>query len=295
MGDEAAPLLPNDAGSFPALRRFQAATPVALAELPTELGLRPFGLFVEGLADPLYGSGGTPRALDPGGDLSDWRSLGWCSPVGRPVRVDTRPDGNAVVLWTLEQRARRWAEARSSGNPGPVLVVPELIRRVGRLGVIVEAATVDPFNDHEGLRTVYDERDQTAFVHREARRMGKRAFARRTGLPLKVAERAALGRTIARRNIDQACRALLDGTSLPTCSLPGCDKPVGRPNALYCGKAHRDRAYRMRVRGREPVSHNGKEKDPFVGFSCPACGTVRFGDTKRPCPVCASSNHGDDQ
>lgn len=287
-GGTPGPLLPEAAGRFPALRRFQISSPAALAELPRTLGVRPFGLYVEGLADPLYGNPVTPRALDPGGDLSDWRDLTWCGPDGTALPVATQPEAGAVALWTLESRAIRWATPRREPPPVPVLVVPELIRKVGRLGVLVEAATVDPFADHEGLRVIYDEGDQPGFIAREIKRRGASSFARRFDVPDRTADRLAAGgrpnKTTSRRVL-----ARLNRAPAKTCARSGCVKPVDRPNAKFCGKAHRDAAYRARRKARVGKGHPGQVPDPVADQVCADCGAVLLGAAVvGPCPVCSN-------
>jgi len=286
-GDGPGSLLPAGAGRFPALRRFQVASPAALAELPEALGVRPFGLYVEGLPDPLYGDSVTPRALDPGGNLADWRELRWCRPDGSSVRVATEPTAGAVVLWTLEGRAQRWATPRREERPVPVVVLPELIRKVGRLGVLVEAATVDPFDDHEGLRAVYDEGDPATFVAAEARRLGPTEFALRYSVPIGTAEKVSVGRRPNPATIRLVLAGLSSTNNTPrTCAFDGCDQPIVRHNAKYCRRSHADRAYRSRLRAK--ASRSDSAESP----SCRVCHGVMLGAADRGDGVCFACEDG---
>jgi hypothetical protein len=285
-GGRSGPLLPAEAGEFPALRRFQVGSTAALAQLPDELGVRPFGLYVEGLPDPLYGATTTPRALDPGTDLSDYRGLRWIGHHGQAERIATEPDAHAAVLWTLGGRARRWATSRTEIISDPVLVVPELIRRVGRLGTVVEASTGDPFGDHGSVRVVYDEGDAAAFIHDELTRLGPATLAERYDLPPDTAKKLRPGRQPSPATIRRVQAALRKAGTSRTCALDDCDAPLSRRNSLYCSKAHRERGYRLGQKSlRRPAP------DPFVHVACIGCGTVLLGAAAHgPCPVCSTQN-----
>ena len=118
-------------------------------------------------------------------------------------------DGHTVPLQTLQEFAEDWTKPREPNDPGEVVIDYRLIRRVGRGGALVDAQLAGDGVNLSQYQVVYGEGDAPAFVYEQARRLGKRAFADRTGLPPTVAERAAMGKPISRRNIDTALRALL--------------------------------------------------------------------------------------
>ena len=118
-------------------------------------------------------------------------------------------------------------------------------------GDIIEAELVDADDDTSGLLAVFDAGDAAGFVHRWAREAGKRAFARQTGLSLKTAERAALGRRLRTATLNRALRALrvpVEGTK--RCALPGCDAWVWNGRAFYCCPRHQATARKRRQRAR---------------------------------------------
>jgi hypothetical protein len=272
---------------FPVLRRFSAASPATLTEVPRALGLHPFGTFIEAEPDKLFGDPGAPVALDPGGDLASWAQLEWFRRDGRSVRVGTaHGPGVDVVLRTLDDYAYVWTRPQADDDADDVIEIdPRLVRRVGRGGALIDAQLADPEARPEDHQAVYSEGDRAGFVTERARAMGKRAFARLTGLPATVAERAALGLPISVANVEQALFEVTGrmGTER-RCALDGCEQPVLRPNANYCSKAHADRAYRERRRGRRA----SKAPDPFAAVPiCASCGAYMRGASDTGTGVCA--------
>ena len=254
---------------FPVLRRFSAASPSALAEVPAALGLHPFGSWVEAEPDKLFGDPGVPVALDPGDDLASWAKLAWFHRDGRRVRVGTTERlGVDVVARTLDDYAYGWTRPVLEDDDEDVIEIdPRLVRKVGRGGALIDAQLADPSARAKDHQVCYSAGDAAAFVADEARRTGKRAFARLTGLPATVAGRAALGLPISAANVERALQVLTGRRTERLCALDGCEQPVLRPNAHYCSKAHADRAYRQRRRARPaPVA-----PDPFAAV--PTCGS----------------------
>ena len=277
---------------FPVLRRFSAASPATLTEVPCALGLHPFGSFIEAEPDKLFGNPGAPVALDPGGDLASWAQLAWCRRDGRPVRVGTaHGPGVDVVLRTLDDFAYAWTRPRDDDDADDVIEIdPRLVRRVGRGGALIDAQLADPTARAEDHQVTYSEGAALTFVGEQAQRLGKRAFARLTGLPATVAERAAVGLPIAAGSVEQALLVLTGrrGTER-RCSLDGCGEPVPRPNARYCSKAHADRAYRERRRKRSAVA----APDPYGTVpTCASCGAYMLGAADTGTGLCADCAEG---
>lgn len=273
--------VPWDTGTtqpFPVLRRFSAASPETLAEVPAALGLHPFGPWIEAEPDKVL----TDRvaiALDPGDDLAGWARLSWFDRQGRPVRVSTARGRRAdVVLRTLDDYAWNWARPVPPDDDDVIEIDPRLVRRVGRGGALIDAQLADPEARAEDHQVVYSEGDPAGFVIEHARRLGPRPFARLTGLPIRVAERAALGRPISAANVERAILALTGGPGADgrLCGLHGCERPVTRPNARFCTKAHRDAAYRRRRADERP------DATPVCG----SCGALMLGAASTAAGLC---------
>jgi hypothetical protein len=264
---------------FPALARWSAGSPDALAAVPEALGAHAFSPLVDAWVDRLVAPGvPAPVALDPGDDLAGWDEAHWVDHDGRRVEVSTGDDpGTAVPLARLADVAADWCVPVPAQAPGLLHVDPRLVRRVGRGGSLVDAQLADPGADPGDHQVLYDEGDAAGFVAEAARHLGPRPFARLTGLALKVAERAALGQPISAANVERAIEALGSPSPERRCALPGCERPVPRPNARYCITAHADRAYRLR---------KTRRAIPSGASVCQNCGAVRFGNVAGPCPAC---------
>ncbi len=85
---------------------------------------------------------------------------------------------------------------------------PLLVQHVGRVSGVIDAHLLGLPGDLGTYRPRYDDAERLSAVHKVAQAMGKRAFQRRTGLPATIAERAAAGCPIGRRNLAKALRAL---------------------------------------------------------------------------------------
>jgi len=269
----------------PCLRHLAVTSPEVLASLPTTLGAHPGSHFLEGTVDVKRRNvDPVPVALDPGGDLPNWQTLHWVArSTGQPVRVTTDPtDVGAVLLESLAVRSANWSTPHRPEPVGLVIVHPELIRIEGRISGVLDAVD-EGLADLAARRPVYSEGGPVGFLQAEARRLGKRAFARRTGLPPTTAERLACGLSVSDHNVEVAMRALLAESSVASCALEGCEQPVSRPNATYCSRAHGDRAYRAR--------RSGRRSGPTVPSApaCAACGLVLVGEAaQQVCPRCSA-------
>jgi hypothetical protein len=192
-------------------------------------------------------------ALDPGGDLARWWGLGWVvKATGEERRVSTDwRDIDAVQLVTLDAKAAEWSHPPRLDPIERVVVDPALVHFVGRDSPMIDAHDDGLPGDRRQRSVVYTEADRLDTVTRWAKALGPRAFARRTGLPLKVAERAALGRPISRSNFAKALRALrVDDGTANRCAC-GCGQPVLRGRgARYVDDSHRQQARVERQRGR---------------------------------------------
>lgn len=276
---------------FPALHRWSAGSPAALARVPGALGAHAFAPLLEARVDRLLGPDvPAPLALDPGDDLADWAELHWVNQHGQRVTVSTGEDpGASTPLARLADVAANWCVPVPSKEPGPLIFDRRLARRVGRGGALVDARLADADATADEHQALYTEGDAASFVVEMAATMGKRAFARRFGLPLKTAERIALGRRPSRRTVQRVVRALGHGDAVVRCALEGCDAPVTRPNARYCTKAHTDRAYRARKAqaGRRPKSERTPAPDPYADIpTCESCGALVLGGADGGAGLC---------
>lgn len=269
---------------FPVLRRYTVASPTTLSELSEALGAYPFAPIVEAHPDRLLaGHAQTPVALDPGTEFAEWVALDWHDRYG-PVPVSTTgmADGHTVRLQSLEAFAEDWTAPRQLTDPGEVVIDHRLIRRVGRGGALIDAQLAGDGANANRYEVVYSEGDADTFMLEQAQTLGKRAFAERTGLPPTVAERAAAGKPISRRNVERALRGLLSDHAERVCACDGCDTPITRRNQLYCTTAHREHAYRARQK-----SLRRQAPEAFADLTCAGCGTVLLGSAAQgPCPVC---------
>ncbi|MDA8040133.1 MAG: hypothetical protein M0Z69_13475, partial [Actinomycetota bacterium] len=242
-----------------AVRRLQVRSPEVASSLPQSLGARPGSYYIEAVAGSVGGvrlrSDAGAVALDTG-EKDPWR-LDWRDrSTGRPVRLSVDlSDIDGRFAETLDKRAVAWSKAHPQSALDAVHVDPLLVGHRGRVSGVIDADIDGLPGDLARFRPAYDPEGEAerrlAFVQRRAAALGKRAFARRTGLPLKVAERAALGRRISRRNVAKALRALrFVDASTPRCLE--CERAVvgRRAGSLYCSTRCRDRAAKRRRRER---------------------------------------------
>ncbi|MBF6556974.1 MAG: hypothetical protein IVW52_12550 [Acidimicrobiales bacterium] len=291
-----------DAGSvlaFPALRRLSARTPEMVRLLPSALGPRPGTRYAEASEDEwsLSSCGRIVVAFDPGGALDDWSSLGWVDKhTGEPVRVTTDTlNRNAVAVESLDRRAIQWSR-RPLGEPiESVTVNADLLSHRGLVSGVLDA-NGDGIggSDLWNRRVVYDESNAAAFVVAEADRLGPSAFAGRYGVPISTAEKLSAGRAPGRGTVHKVLAAVgPDGNR--ACALDGCTEPVSRTNAIFCCKAHRDRAFRQRRQAERerllsaPKRPRKAASDPFAGLPrCVRCEAVMAGTADRGDGVCFS-------
>ncbi|MGO9195970.1 MAG: hypothetical protein ACLQK4_02430 [Acidimicrobiales bacterium] len=226
----------------PSISRVQAATPETLAAIRRRIGARPFGLFLQ--AHTRRERDVSPVALDPGTDLAEYQSLDWRGAVGQPARVD------AVVLDNLGGKAHRWLRPRPIDDRSEVVLVPELIRRVGKAGGVIDAEIVTPDADTSGVRAVYDAGDAAGFVARHAAEIGPRSFSRRYGVPLDTAKGISSGRKRPRQaTVRRVLRAMrVESPETPPCPVDG--RPVPKAGSTYCSPRCRATARKQRQRER---------------------------------------------
>lgn len=229
-----------DEPPFPSISRVQAATPETLAAIRRRIDLRPFGLFLEGHTRRERDA--APVALDPGTDLAEYETLDWRDGRGEPAMVD------GSVLDNLGGKAHRWLRPRPIDDRTEVVVVPELIRRIGKAGGIIEAEIVSPDADTSGVRAVYDQGDAAGFVARHASAIGPRSFSRRYGVPLDTAKSLSSGRKQpSKATVRRVLRAMRVETS-ETPSCPADGRPVLGTGKIYCSPTCRAAARKQRQR-----------------------------------------------
>jgi hypothetical protein len=195
---------------WPHLRRVQLATPGALASIPTVLGCHAFTWVLEAIVDKELSPGvGALWTLDPGGNVEDWKSLPWFDSEGRQHPVTTRNDEPwAVRLERLADKAWRSAVPVLYEDPGLVEILPQLTRRVGRGGALIDAQLADPSAraiDHE---VVYSEGDAAGFVREEVERLGPTGFQDRYGIPVDTTDKIAAGSRPSAASVRRALEVL---------------------------------------------------------------------------------------
>jgi hypothetical protein len=238
-----------DEPPFPSIGRVQATTPETLTTIRQRIGVRPFGLFLEGHTRR---SGDTTTvALDPGTDLAEWQSLDWREGNGAPAH------DVADTLDNLGGKAHRWLRPRQLDDRSEVVVAPELIRRVGKAGGVIEAEIVGPDVDTSSLRAVYDEGDAADYLARRSDEIGPRAFARTARISRDAAQRLKDGKPVRAATIRRALRNLRIRTAeTPTCPVDG--RPVFRAGARYCSP--RCQATARKHRQRERANETSREE-----------------------------------
>jgi hypothetical protein len=235
---------------FPAIRRLRVVSPEVLASLPASLGAKPGSRFLALEPHDFLGPRTGAVALDPGGDLAGWVELAWVDRhTGEAVWPSTDPREGSCVVRSLAAVAGDALRTRSSEPLGPIVVDPRLVVHRGRVSGVIDADAFGLPGDLSVVRPTYDRGERLEAIHAWAATLGPRAFARRTGLPLKVAERAALGRRVSKQSVAKAIRALrvVDGATL---RCPVDDRPVLRSGARFCSPRCRETAAKRRKRAR---------------------------------------------
>jgi hypothetical protein len=310
---------PPGAQEFPALRRLPARTPRTLAQLPTDLGTRPFAYFLRGTG-AFPGQPGAV-ALDPGqvADGDAWERFGWHDPAsGAPVLVSTNHEPGTRPLKSLGAVAVEWARSPKAPTDGlrlpePLLLDPALRRLTGQAGAHAIARSADPEADlSDVLPAGYNALDVGRAVSAAARRLGPKRFAATTGVPLRTAKRLSAGGkphaatvatvlSAARSEGEAALAELLDLADDRLCQ--GCARPLSGRQRRWCSGCRAnawERARALRGAKRCPIcgavrfgdvsgpcpSCQGRRPDEVAGSTCPGCGSLRLGDPESPCPVC---------
>jgi len=242
-------------GPFPALRRLTVTSPDVLRSLPHSLGARMGTRYIEAMTD-VFRNAPAPVALDPGGDLTDWRSLRFVNrATDTTVRVTFDAcDHEALCLDTLSGRAITWTSPGRSFNYDLIEVCA--VCHVGHVSGIIDAQS-DGRPDASSHRPVYDGDVGAAFVVSEVKRLGPSKFTRRYDIPLRTANGIAAGRVPSSATVRKVGQASHKQPKVPTCMAVGCDESVLRTGALYCSPECRKREKAKRYRAK---SNGGPRK-----------------------------------
>lgn len=270
---EPAPWDASGESPFPALRRLRASTPTVLHSLPECFGARPGFPFLA------VSSGGFGRSFvvpDPGGDLSNWRSLPWHDRrTGEKVAATTEWNdaGRRVPIESLDDRMAAWTRPLLADPVPFVEIDPALVAVKGRVSGVLDAAETGEPGDLADFRPVHAAADGATFVRSELDRLGPAAFVRRYPVPEKTVEGLRGGACPSAKTIARVRAAAEVTPSGRQCALPECSEPVERPNALYCSRAHTAAAARARKRVQD--RKRTIEKQIAAGDEvCRDCGTI---------------------
>ena len=247
---------------FPAIRRLVVTTPEVLRSLPSALGARVGSRYLEGMVDQTFGGhgGGSPVALDPGGDLSGWQRLRWLDRrTGHPVRVSTtRADIDAVQLTWLADKGADWSRPPTYAPITEVVVDPLRLDYRGRVSGVIDADIDGLPGDPGARRPVYVDGEDLGVGQREvlvdlALRLSHAEFARRAHTTPRIASDIAAGglpRLGVVRGIVRAIREVEQVQRV--CALGGCEHPVQRANRRFCEccPSHKALAKKRRQRHR---------------------------------------------
>jgi len=260
------PRVPWDS-AFPSIRRLQVSSPALLETLPAALGARMGSRFLE---VPGAGPTGHARgavALDPGGTLDGWAELRWLDRrSGDTVRVSTDPMAEAtggVLVERLSNRAAEFGVPARTSAVEKVIVTPLSVRYKGRVSGVVDAHEAGHTDDLARFRAHYEDRGglgpgQWEAMLALAKALPPAVFARRADTTRRTAQRIAEGRmprpTTTRRVLRALAERELTEPIVATCALDGCDEPVERSNARYCGPTHRSTARKRRQRAAKATS-----------------------------------------
>ena len=224
--------------------------------------------------------GRTIVALDPGGDLADWQDLVWFDKTtGERVPSEFVPE-------TLADRAAEWSRRPRSEPIDEVVIHPDLVTSAGAVSAVIDAEA-DGLSDVRSRRPIYEETDRRRFVYGLAGQLGPRPFERATGIPLKCAERLALGRPVADRTIAAAFRA------------PGSRRRAECAHSTAVTSRSTDRTpctTRRHVRTAPDRIRRKEREAASAGTSpnatrCAGCAAELLGAAVgKPCPICAAPN-----
>jgi hypothetical protein len=255
------------------------------------LGARPGTRYVLASGDGRYV--GTAIALDPGGDLSNWRLLDWIdTESGDHIRVTTDlGDYRSFPVQTLADAAEGWSRIAHTEPITEVSVNSHLVSHDGRVASVLAASSagVDQ-GDLRSYRPTYEGADLAGFVTAEANRLGAPAFARLYDIPPRTARGICGGSPPADKTIAAVMASMGDEPAAPTCQADDCDKSVLR--GKWCSEACRMRAYRTKKAAEKntprPTSRRPSEavKGTLITVQC-ACGVYLDGAAARR-GVCSS-------
>ena len=230
-------------------------------------GLRPFGRYVragrERARDPV------PLTLDDGTDFTNWHDHAFYGPNGEPLAVTSDWGSAGVLLRTLGAVARRWAQP-SPRNVSPIVVDPDLVRRVGGPGPVLEALRADLEADADEHRVVVTEEDATAIVRGVAKKLGPRAFSRLAKIPYQDVCELVVGGRKTRRSTVRRALVGVRSAQVPRCRRDGCDEAITRSRQLYCSPACREAARRTRPSRRRGETMTSRLRRALVYLAHPA-------------------------
>lgn len=261
--DAADPSVP----AFPAFRRLQVTSPRMLESLPPSLGAHLGSRFVE-TSSPIE-LDSSYVAIDPGGALDDWQSLGWVHRrTGQRVRVTTTgTDYSAVRLGALRDRADAYGFPPRGERVESATVTPLSVVYRGRVSPVLDASDDGEPGDLARFRVRYEDAHglgpgQRAALVALARSMPASEFAALAGTTPRVARGVALGelpRPAATRRVLAALRRSGAAWIVPTervCALDGCEHPVeGRRRYCACCPSHAER-------GRKRAQRSNRSPEP---------------------------------
>lgn len=250
---------------FPTVRRLLVTSPQVLETLPASLGARVGSRLIEGIvSDIMQQPARSVVALDPGGPLEDWASLGWVDRAsGEPVVVSTDAldagRSGVVQLESLAARAVRFGSVSSGDGLASVVVTPLSVIYKGRVSPVLDASNDGLRGDLRRFRVDYTvgrqglgpgQYDQLVAL---ARSMPSRDFAALAGTTPRMAGRIVRGelpRRAMTRRILAALRRNGGAWIVPGerhCGC-GCGETLPWDRRGYVSASHRERAKKRRAR-----------------------------------------------
>jgi hypothetical protein len=246
---------------FPKLRVRQLATWTDFNEIDQRLGLCPGSTIVEAYAIGWRGARKPrPIAVYPGGDLANYRELGWFDAhAGDQLTIATNLDDlnqDLVVVESLFDAAVAWGLPRAPDIPDIVMIGPDWVRRIGRRGM----ALIE-----QGDMTVSGV-DGAAVLAGLVRTVGVERFAAATGrspeqareLTRRHARAATLAATLGHRDLAQLARDI--HAVAPRCRFEDCTATI-LPRCRYC-PPHAVLVRRTKDRNRRRAERKAKKEKP---------------------------------
>lgn len=252
---------------FPAMRRLRVTRPHLLTQLPTNLGVLPFGTVLDA---PGVNSGRSGVvALDPGGELAGWESLDWRErSSGESVQVTTSQLIDSKNFRKVKLNMLRMVIADWGGNPNsrkewsvpePIAIHTHMVWVVGRRSGPLDSRAAAPWADLSDQTVYYQshqERDADALraALMKSGRGTLTAIAESVGVPGRTLRDIANGARPRASTVARIRDALgsdgpeaLASRTLSICARPGCNRHA-RPRSNTCGEACKKWVQRQRPR-----------------------------------------------